>query len=52
MEQVQLQLSRTPKTLPKLIIKRDVDSIFDFKFEDFEFEGYDPDPTIKAKVSV
>ncbi len=52
MEQVQLQLSRTPKTLPKLVIKRDVTSIFDFTFEDFEIVGYEPDPAIPAPVAV
>ncbi|PRZ48760.1 thymidylate synthase [Tritonibacter scottomollicae] len=52
MEQVQLQLSRQPKVLPKLRIARNVTSIFDFKYEDFEVVGYDPDPTIKAPVAV
>ena len=52
MEQVELQLSRIPKSLPKMRIKRDVQSIFDFKFEDFELEGYEPDPTIKGEVAV
>ncbi|WP_417838070.1 thymidylate synthase [Tritonibacter scottomollicae] len=52
MEQVQLQLSRQPKGLPKLRIVRNVTSIFDFKYEDFEVVGYDPDPTIKAPVAV
>ncbi|PUB16238.1 thymidylate synthase [Yoonia sediminilitoris] len=52
MEQVALQLSRTPKALPKLQIKRDVASIFDFRFEDFEIIGYDPDPAIRAPVAV
>jgi len=52
MEQVQLQLSRQPKALPKLQIARNVTSIFDFKYEDFEVVGYDPDPTIKAPVAV
>lgn len=52
MEQVQLQLSRQPKGLPKLRIARNVTSIFDFKYEDFEVVGYDPDPTIKAPVAV
>ncbi|WP_424978874.1 thymidylate synthase [Leisingera sp. S232] len=51
-EQVQLQLSRTPKPLPQLRIKRQVGSIFDFKFEDFEILNYDPDPVIKAPVAV
>ncbi|MDZ4310395.1 MAG: thymidylate synthase [Cypionkella sp.] len=52
MEQVQTQLSRTPKSLPTLRIKRQVTSIFDFKYEDFEFLNYDPDPAIKAPVAV
>ncbi|WP_417816688.1 thymidylate synthase [Tritonibacter scottomollicae] len=52
MEQVQLQLSRQPKVLPKLRIARNVTSIFDFKYEDFEVVGYDPHPTIKAPVAV
>ena len=52
LEQVELQLSRTPKPLPQLRITRKVDSIFDFRFEDFEFLNYDPDPAIKAPVAV
>ena len=52
MEQVQLQLSRTPKTLPRIEIKREVSSIFDFAYEDFEVIGYEPDPSIKAPVAV
>lgn len=51
-EQVETQLSREPRALPKLIIKRKPESIFDYKFEDFEIEGYDPHPTIKAPVAV
>ena len=51
-EQVQTQLARTPKALPKLRINRKVSSIFDFRYEDFTFEGYDPDPAIKAPVAV
>ena len=46
------QLSREPRKLPQLIIKRDVKSIVDFKEEDFELVGYDPHPTIKGVVSV
>jgi len=46
------QLSREPRKLPELIIKRDVKSIVDFKEEDFELVGYDPHPTIKGVVSV
>tara|TARA_R110002049_G_scaffold23781_6_gene84760 strand:+ start:147368 stop:148201 length:834 start_codon:yes stop_codon:yes gene_type:complete len=52
LEQVNTQLARQPKPLPRLRITRQVASIFDFKFEDFEFEGYDPDPAIKAPVAV
>ena len=50
-EQVEEQLSRTPRALPKMKINPEVKSIFDFKFEDFELEGYDPYPTIKAPMS-
>ncbi len=51
-EQVKLQLSREPRPLPQLRIKREVSSIFDFKYEDFEFVDYDPHPAIKAPVAV
>ena len=51
-EQVQLQLKREPKPLPKLKFKRKVDNIFDFKFDDFEILNYDPHPHIKGKVAV
>ena len=50
-EQVDEQLSRTPRKLPTMRINPAVKSIFDFKFEDFELEGYDPYPTIKAPMS-
>ena len=50
-EQVDEQLSRTPRALPKMHINPDVKSIFDFKYEDFTLEGYDPYPTIKAPMS-
>ncbi|CAI5756662.1 unnamed protein product [Candida verbasci] len=46
------QFTRIPKQFPKLKIKRDVESINDFKFEDFEISEYDPYPTIKMKMSV
>lgn len=49
MDQTHLQLSREPRPLPKLIIKRKPESIFDYRFEDFEIEGYDPHPGIKAR---
>lgn len=52
MEQVELQLSRDPKPLPQMNILRDVGSLFDFKYEDFALEGYDPDPLIRAPVAV
>ncbi|WIY24024.1 thymidylate synthase [Parasedimentitalea psychrophila] len=51
-EQVQLQLSRTPHPLPQIRIKRRVNSIFDFKYEDFEVLNYNPDPAIRAPVAV
>lgn len=52
LEQAQLQLSREPRPLPKLIIKRKPDSIFDYRYEDFEMIGYDPHPAIKAPIAV
>tara|TARA_B110000977_G_C10945481_1_gene442551 strand:- start:663 stop:1013 length:351 start_codon:yes stop_codon:yes gene_type:complete len=52
MDQVRLQLSRSPKALPTVRINRKVTSIFDFKYEDFEFIDYDPDPAIRAPVAV
>ena len=52
LEQAQLQLSRTPRPLPTMRINPDVKSIFDFRYEDFELENYDPWPHIAAEVSV
>ncbi len=52
MDQVILQMSRAPKSLPKMNINPSVKNIFDFKFEDFHIEGYDPHPTIKAPIAV
>lgn len=51
-DQVRLQLSREPRPYPKLVIKCRPESIFDYKYEDFEIVGYDPHPTIKAPVAV
>lgn len=51
-EQAKLQLSRTFKELPKMKINPEVKNIFDFKFEDFSLEGYDPHPHIKAAVAI
>jgi thymidylate synthase len=51
-EQVELQLSREPRAYPQLKINRRPDSIFDYRFEDFEIVGYDPHPHIKAPVAV
>ena len=52
LEQVQLQLTREPRALPKMKINPDVKSIFDFKYEDFELIDYDPHPHIKGVVAV
>jgi thymidylate synthase len=52
LDQVKLQLSRKPKTLPNMIINRNVKDIFDFKYEDFILENYNPHPHISGKISV
>ncbi len=52
LEQARLQLTREPRPLPRMIINPEVKSIFDFKYDDFQLEGYDPWPHIAAKVSV
>jgi len=52
MEQVELQLSRTPRALPTMKINPNVKDILDFQYEDFTLEGYDPYPGIKAVVAV
>ena len=52
MEQLELQLTREPRPLPKMVINPEVKNIFDFKFEDFTLENYDPHPHIKGVVAV
>ena len=51
-EQVKTQLTREPKTLPKMMINPNIKNIFDFKFEDFILLDYDPHPHIKGKVAI
>ena len=52
LEQAKLQLTRTPKKLPRLVIDPASHDLFAMRFEDFAFEGYEPDPHIAAEVSV
>lgn len=52
LEQARLQLTRTPRQLPRMILNKDVKNLFDFRYEDFSLEGYDPWGHISAKVSV
>jgi thymidylate synthase len=52
LEQADLQLSRTPRPLPRMQINPAVDDLFAFRFEDFELQDYDPHPHIKAPVAV
>jgi len=52
MDQVQLQLSREPRPYPTMKLNPEVTDLFDFKFEDFTLEGYDPHPGIKAPVAI
>ncbi|MGF1650151.1 MAG: thymidylate synthase [Hyphomicrobiaceae bacterium] len=52
LEQSELQLAREPRPLPTMSIKREVESIFGFRFSDFSLDGYDPHPHIKAPVAV
>lgn len=51
-EQAQLQLTRTPRPLPRMLINPDIHDLFAFRYEDFQLEGYDPWPHIKAEVAV
>jgi thymidylate synthase len=52
LEQADLQLTREPRPLPRLVIKRRPPSIFDYRYDDFEIRGYEAEPHIKAAVSV
>ena len=52
LEQVKLQLSREPRTLPHMTLNPEVKSIFDFQYEDFQLTDYNPHPHIKGEVSV
>jgi thymidylate synthase len=51
-DQARTQLQRKPRPLPQMLIERETDSIFDFGFEDFRLEEYDPHPHIKAPIAV
>jgi thymidylate synthase len=52
MEQIELQLSREPRPLPKMVLNPEVTDIFNFKFKDFTLLNYDPHPHIKGMVAI
>ena len=52
LEQARLQLDREPRPLPTMHVLRKPDSLFEYRYEDFELRGYDPHPHIKAEVAV
>jgi len=51
-DQAKLQLTRTPRSLPKMILNPKIKNIFDFDYEDFTLEGYDPHPSIKGEIAI
>ncbi len=52
LDQARLQIEREPRNLPRMILNPQVDSIFDFSFDDFTLEGYDPHPHIRAPIAI
>ncbi len=52
LEQARLQLTREPRPLPRMRLDPTVESIFDFRYEHFTLEGYDPHPVIRAPIAV
>lgn len=52
LEQASLQLQRSPKALPHMLLNKDVKDIFSFQYQDFQLKDYDPDPHIKASVAI
>ncbi len=52
LDQARLQLSREPRPLPEMILNPEIKELFDFTFDDFTLEGYDPHPAIKAAVAI
>ncbi|MCD8173190.1 MAG: thymidylate synthase [Alistipes sp.] len=52
LDQADTQLERTPRPLPRMVINPAVESVFDFRYEDFDLQGYDPYPAIKAPIAV
>jgi len=51
-EQAKLQLARTPRPLPRMTLNPEIKNIFDFDYEDFKLEGYDPYPAIRAEIGI
>jgi thymidylate synthase len=52
LEQINIQLSRSPKALPQLVFRRHPESIYEYQYEDLDLVGYDPEPAIKAPVAI